>query len=76
MRYLNMHKKIFALYIFIQNMQFFPLVADILHGFFGIFMLFVTVTMQFVVGSAHRDRRIIEARENASTEADPIKSEG
>ena len=40
---------------------------------FGALMLFVTVTMQFVVRSAHRDRRIIETAEAetaASAESD------
>lgn len=40
---------------------------------FGCLMLFVTVTMQFVVGSANRDRRIIEtaeAKNIASAEGD------
>ena len=43
---------------------------------FGTLMLFVTVTMQFVVRNAHRDRIIIEAeeRETESTE-EPILTE-
>jgi len=44
---------------------------------FGILMLFVTVSMQFVIRSAHRDRQIIEAREaeNAdSAESDAAES--
>jgi len=35
---------------------------------FGIMMLFVTISMQFALSAAHRDRKIILAKESAATE--------